>query len=63
MEILISKNNRQVAKIVFDDKFPTKQEINVVLKKFGHGEYELTAPNGRKWRVVKEDVISYLMKI
>lgn len=61
--ISITKKSKYIGEIVFDKKFPIRQEIDLVLKQFGHGTYELTAPNGRKWRVVRKDVISYLMDV
>lgn len=59
-KILIRKNDVKIGEIVFQNGFPVKREINEYMRHFGGGEYELEAPNGRTWRVVKKDLLSYL---
>jgi hypothetical protein len=59
-EIIIRKNDTKVGEIVYQDGFPVKYEIDKYMHHFGGGEYELEAPNGRTWRVVKRDLLSYL---
>ena len=61
--IEISKNDEKVGEIQVGDSFPHKWEIDRILEKFGPGEYELTAPNGRKWKRVQKDLVSYLMDV
>lgn len=59
-KILIRKNDSKVGEIVYRDSFPVKYQIDEYMRHFGGGEYELEAPNGKTWRVVKKDLLSYL---